>query len=820
MSINKRRLAGYRLAAVPIEDVSEQLRNAYDALTQRRGPTSRQVPGHLGGSFKVPGTGGAEVDLSARHTGASLPYVDEKDIIYGNPEQLQPILDPNTPGEYNLVWSVRGGPNDLSREQQVRIAREAARRWPSVIKQIPEGSIVSNSPVGAMSGDYERADLYTRFGFGPVQEDGQQFGVVRGGVIQPLSPFVAQKGHSSHLADRLAASGDLSLRDAISAELTRRKDTGIDERLAEAQGLRYSADDGDNGYFEDYLYSDDYYEQPPVTRTELKERITEAVAPVSNEYDRDYGRITSIPEIEARQAARAGLAYAPEGSYEPTGADIGALRDFQVQQLQNPSNPRDVVDFINDRYPRPLPSQITVDDLQQGGSRRRSSLLYGDDTPAVQLQGVPPEQRSQEAANILRDRLSSFATGYESDPSVLRNHLKQGMVSRTSNPTGLGVIAQENFSTQDLENFRTLQALQSGSFSVGAPMRTPPPTLNPDGTVASRRPAPPDAMDGSGVHLSHFNPYGFLDGQTVEWRRQLTPDQRAAANQIPAVAAAPDQIRNRITQLDDWLGGSTSSSQIVRDIYGVDSVQSLLNSERIDVNATPNLQRDLNILERGVTQPGALPRNRVAQAIYNLQRLEPQQAQLLQSLQDTVAPASYGPAAQVRRGPDTTLPTPEVDVLDLSQRRRAVRRPQRSSTLEGFMSRDTSTAPADMSMSEFLEWERQTDNVSSYALSPEERYAQSRSGRSSQDSLLQRAFDAPPLYPTYHDDPAPSVSAAQSVPSSARIPSGNTPGLSDLMDSDLLTSGTAGSLSNSLALERPRRPLERRRGSDYSSVPF
>ena len=56
-----------------------------------------------------------------------------------------------------------------------------------------------------MNQDYERADLYSRFGFGPLQDDGAQFGVVRGGRIQPLSPFIPLDDHASHLARRAEA---------------------------------------------------------------------------------------------------------------------------------------------------------------------------------------------------------------------------------------------------------------------------------------------------------------------------------------------------------------------------------------------------------------------------------------------------------------------------------------------------------------------------------------------------------------------------------------------------------------------------------------
>ena len=831
MSVNKRRLAGYRLAAVPIDDVSEQLRTAYDALTQRQSPSASAAtaPGFLGGTFKVPGTGGVQVDLSARKTDRAVPFVGDEDVVFGNAEQLQPMLDLSSPGEYNLVWNVMGGRGDLSRQQQVRVAREAARQWPEIIKQIPEGAIVSNSPVGALHGDYERADLYTRYGFGPVQEDGQQFGVVRGGQIEPLSPFIADKGHAQHLAQRLAATGDTSLQDAIAAELTRRKETGIEDRLAEAQarGQYNPAYDDDYDYYDD----DGYYEQPPLTRDDLKRQIISSVEPETNQFSGSYGQITSIPEIEARRIAESQLQYAPDGSFEPTGDDIEALRRFQVQQLQNPSASRDVVDFINTVSPRPLPQRINpTNDSALGitvGESPSVDVFGGYRTPSLadQIQAMPPEQRSQAAAAALRDRLSQHSTGYDSDPSVLRNQLKPALVTRSTNPTGLGVIAQENYSARDLENFREVQRLQALAFPTDPPLRTPPPTLNADGTIASRRPAPDGAIDDANSHIGAFTPYpDLIDGTTVEWRRQLTPDQQRAAERIPGVAAAPAQIRRDITRLDDWLGDSTPSSRIARDIYGADSVQSLLNSQQIDTNATPNLARDLRTLERSISQPGSQASNReVAQAIYNLQQLEPQQQQILESLLDVVAPTAYGPATQVRRGPDTRPPRVESDG-DLGIFSRATRRSARRSGarggLESLQERDYSRAPADMSMSEFLEWERQNDNISNYSLTPEQRYDQRPGAQSSRSAELQAAFDAPPLVSiepqtTPTSSPRrPSVSRTPSV----RIPSGSTPDLSDLLDAGVLRASVTPAATSALALERGRRsaPTGRRRGSQIA----
>ena len=419
----------------------------------------------------------------------------------------------------------------------------------------------------------------------------------------------------------------------------------------------------------------------------------------------------------------------------------------------------------------------------------------------------PDSERRQLSINRLRDRLGEYSEGYDSDPSVLRDQLKRDLITRRTNPDGLGVVAQELYSPQDLENFRTLQALQSQAFPVSSPLRVPPPTLNPDGTVQSRRPTPEDALINASSHLSSFNPHDeLINGTTVEWRRQLTPEQQAAVDRLPDAINGPVTAQRNINHLDQWLQSGTTSSQMMRDLYGGNSVEQMLQSANINPNATPNLLRDMRTLETGLTQPGRVSADDVAQSIYNLRQLQAGQQQTLDNLRGVIATSTYGPATQVRRGPDTRPPAP-VDDAPSGLESLFGSRPSRRARTGGRG--DYANAPADMSMSEFLEWERQNDNISNYSLTPEQRYEQRPGTQSSRSNELQVPIES-------ESAPAstPRRRPASSTPS-VRIPSGNTPGLSDLLDAGALRSSVTPTATSALALERGRRsaPTGRRRGS-------
>ena len=683
----QKRFAGARLGSTPIEDVTDQIKQTLEKLEVAKG-----VQG-FNRTVKVPGTE-ETVHISADPTYLGINLSDGAKVL-GNASQIKKLQEAGAPGVVTLQWntSANSGSSDGTK---LRVGRAAERAFRDALKELPEGLIVTNSPVGAMSGDYERADLYARRGFGPVQTDGAQYGIIHNGQIEPLSPFIADENHLRHLADRAYEAGDLETNDLVRRALNQRRAENLDQQMKAASESKGYGSYSDDDYQYDYNDYDDYDQPRPITRDDIKQSIEYAIAPESNTFSGNYGNVTVIPEIEARRGYQRNTQYAPEGSYEPTPDDVEEFRALQIGQLNTPSRARDVIDFINSASPRPTPQPVTVESLaasRQSDDRR--SRRFDDRS---ELRSGPDGERLQLSINRLRDRLGEFSEGYDSDPAVLRDQLKRDLITRRTNPDGLGVVAQELYSTQDLENFRTLQMLQSQAFPVSTPSRVPPPTLNPDGTIQSRRPTPEDALIDASSHLDRFNPHGeLINGTTVEWRRQLNPEQQAAVDRLPDVLAGPATARRNINHLDQWLQSGTTSSQMMRDLYGGNSVEQMLQNANINPNATPNLARDMRLLETGLTQPGRVSTDDVAQSIHNLRQLEAGQQQTLDNLRGVIATSTYGPAAQVRRGPDTTPIRVANDDDGLGIFRRssgAGRRPRRPNGLEAIQAETERRTPA------------------------------------------------------------------------------------------------------------------------------
>ena len=94
--------------------------------------------------------------------------------------------------------------------------------WDEVLQKLPDGTVVMNEPLGAVKGDYARADIYSGAGFGVMQQDGMQYGIIDHGEINPFNPFIADKGHLKHMADRAPASGMNDIEALINEALARR----------------------------------------------------------------------------------------------------------------------------------------------------------------------------------------------------------------------------------------------------------------------------------------------------------------------------------------------------------------------------------------------------------------------------------------------------------------------------------------------------------------------------------------------------------------------------------------------------------------------
>ena len=196
MSIKNRRFAGARLASQEAVDVTEQLKSAREKLKELSSPEDRlgvDAP-NLYDDFEV---NGHRVRLNASPGALNFDLDELKGDkqYFGNKETFDALSEAMPTVNYNLTWGVDGGyydSNSMSRGDRIRVAREVQRRWPELIRKMPENAIVTNSPVGAGGGDFGRADLYMSAGFGPVQSDGQQYGIIKNGQIQPLSPISVQ----------------------------------------------------------------------------------------------------------------------------------------------------------------------------------------------------------------------------------------------------------------------------------------------------------------------------------------------------------------------------------------------------------------------------------------------------------------------------------------------------------------------------------------------------------------------------------------------------------------------------------------------------
>ena len=344
MAVN--RFAGYRLAGQRVEDISNDLALAVQNLRERN--TGTPYFAGIDRNIDVPGVEGAQVNLNvSSDRGPEFYYDPSEDSerkIMGNLEDALMMLDKHRP-HVSLVW----GHNkyDVQGKDKVRIARAAEKGWREVIPQIPEGAIVQNSPVGGMSGDFERADLYMRGGFGPLQEDGAQYGFIKGGQINPLSPGVVMPEHAAHLGKRAAAAGDKDLAKQIESEAARRMTNDVPENQKYNPYEDYD-DDYDPEYYEmqeriqglkddpDELIAYQLYGTTPAERMDVEElRIDNAVRE-----GRGSGAYSAIhpnrPEYEVMARGR-----------RPMHTRPWASRRRRPRQFDEPAAPRTLAELMS-----------------------------------------------------------------------------------------------------------------------------------------------------------------------------------------------------------------------------------------------------------------------------------------------------------------------------------------------------------------------------------------------------------------------------------------------------------------------------------------
>jgi hypothetical protein len=380
------------------------------------------------------------------------------------------ILAANPPTvEYGLTWDVDHSYGDagIQGRDAIAIGRETQKRWNSLIAKMPENALVANSPVGASGGDFKRADIYMASGFGPVQVDGQQYGIVKGGKIIPLSPLAAQEDHARHLAGRARKAGEIQLGDDVMAALS---------DPARKQILDYSPEGGvlagrKDGFYDDRYddggYDDDY--TPPVTTRELREDAQRFKQDIQNPgtYRREGA---GIPEIGIRNAVDQEIRYrglersndagndlSGRGPDDLSGSDIQEMRDAQVAMLRQPGRGRQLSDQLNEVMPRQLPQRITADDLGNSYDGGRYTRL--EDTPEFERRDRAQQRIRREIDDgvIDFDGRQDSRGGNNSTGEDFRDMIKDNSLAIDRQGASGVAFAQEIFDAGDVETMRQLQ---------------------------------------------------------------------------------------------------------------------------------------------------------------------------------------------------------------------------------------------------------------------------------------------------------------------------------------------------------------------------
>ena len=418
-----RRYAGYRLAGLPLENVNAKVSEAADVLKANATPLPTYKE-----NIPVPNYKNANVSMGAHRSSISL---SNNKTVLGNAEEIQKMINAKPPGVLTLGWNVNNT-SELDDKGRFAAARIAQKEFKRIFNDIPDGTIVKNSPIGGTSGDYTRADAYMTQGMGPLQSDGQQYGIMKNGQMEPLSPFIPMTEHAHHLADRAERGGQQEIADFIRLELGRRykKDNPLPKRIRKAgqnlkaklkgqntvnsqQQMRDEYDD-QMDYDEPYYDDDDYTERnyysnikPETTRVRDRDRaITRNIsAPVRdsgpevdfNTRNRIAGDPIYVPEIQLRnynkdQIRRDMSRYSPgneqvnttlePGStsealysaaypnvYIPTAQDINQVRQLQSELAMIPGGARRALDQIEAVRPRAAPPTLTIGD---------NGTIYGD----------------------------------------------------------------------------------------------------------------------------------------------------------------------------------------------------------------------------------------------------------------------------------------------------------------------------------------------------------------------------------------------------------------------------------------------------------
>lgn len=91
-----------------------------------------------------------------------------------------PMLEVSFDAKNTGYEAVKGSP-----KEKMRAAMATRKALMETISQLPDGRILSNFPLGGKGSARDR--IYQRAGFGPVHASGNQYAIVKGGVLQPIT---------------------------------------------------------------------------------------------------------------------------------------------------------------------------------------------------------------------------------------------------------------------------------------------------------------------------------------------------------------------------------------------------------------------------------------------------------------------------------------------------------------------------------------------------------------------------------------------------------------------------------------------------------
>lgn len=657
MSLRARRFAGARLAAQPLETIPEQLQSALKNLREAGlkasdTPVPDDFPDYISKHRDVRGST-KKVHLLADPRRVNLADYIPEDLAStpANIAALEQLVAHPPRAVYDLSWEVDGSyaaDNRVGRREAMRIAREAERGWQDIIPTLEEGSIVKNTPLGAQSGDFERADLYMKYGFGPVQTTMEQYGQVLGGKIVPISPAVPLETYVDHLASRAKAGGETELFGQLNANAQAlQKLTNDVDVMARKRGASDMGPDYDD-YYDDY----DYDYEPEITIDDQRTR-EENVRDIQNQLTRMQDGDTWDVEEPQRQpiAIRERAKHQVRDEYltdpieAPSPQNVQQLREVQgdLMNLQQPA----AIDVLNERFPRPLPQRLDADGSVQSGQqsiRRPESSNF---------RGLPADVRRQALAQNLRTNSSGQIN--INDTIAARDAAKRQMVDMDSAENNqVGRVLQEFYTPDDVAGLRAVQ--EAAARNEGSPQNNAELPFNARGNNAGRS-----------------NPHFVQHGDRIQNRRALTPEQQAARRQLEPFAQAEANIRENLQVFENGMQANDRRGAALRQQRGLGSMQDIVSGVR--PNAAMPGREALRILEQENAQPGTVARTNLGQALVNLQQIRNNGYRAIQAAaagpQAIVDQANRGPMAPVQRTTPGRVTPPNRPPIDEDQQRRA-----------------------------------------------------------------------------------------------------------------------------------------------------